>query len=93
MAPKLAAVDTWRSHATVRIGLAVPGRPIGPRSRRTGVRDRTGPGDPPRQARSTFGPHAIGFERFATVSTGTSSAQVRAVIQGKQASVKNPDKG
>jgi hypothetical protein len=47
MAPKLAAMDTWRPHATVRIGLAVPGRPIGPlvaedRSAE-GVRDRTGP--------------------------------------------------
>jgi hypothetical protein len=28
MAPKVAAMDTWRRHATVRIGLAVPGRPI-----------------------------------------------------------------
>jgi hypothetical protein len=37
MAPKLAAVDTWRSHATVRTGLVVPGRPIGPWSRRTGA--------------------------------------------------------
>jgi hypothetical protein len=47
MAPKLAAMDTWRPHATVRIGLAVPGRPIGPWSRRTGapegVRDQTEP--------------------------------------------------
>jgi hypothetical protein len=28
MAPKVAAVDTWWPHATVRIGLAVPGRPM-----------------------------------------------------------------
>jgi hypothetical protein len=46
MAPKVAAMDTWRPHATVRINLAVPGRPI--RSlvaedrSAGGVRDQTG---------------------------------------------------
>ena len=28
MAPKVAAMDTWGPHATVRIGLAVPGRSV-----------------------------------------------------------------
>ena len=37
MAPKMAAMDTWWPQATVRIGLAVPGRPIGPWPRRTGA--------------------------------------------------------
>jgi hypothetical protein len=37
MAPKVAAMDTWRPHATISIGIAVPGRPIGPWSRRTGA--------------------------------------------------------
>jgi hypothetical protein len=41
---------------------------------------------------STFGPHAIGTERFAAVSSGTSFAQVAGSIQGKQALVQNPDK-
>jgi len=33
---------------------------------------------------STFGPHAIGVERFATVSSGPSFAQVAGAILGKQ---------
>jgi hypothetical protein len=41
---------------------------------------------------STFGPHAIGVERFATVSSGPSFAQVAAVILREQARVENPDK-
>jgi hypothetical protein len=47
MAPTVAAMDTGRPHATVGIGLAVPGRRI--RSlvaedrSAAGVRDRTGP--------------------------------------------------
>jgi hypothetical protein len=46
MATKLAAMDTWWPHATLGIGLAVPGRPTGSvvaedRSA-GGVRDRTG---------------------------------------------------
>jgi hypothetical protein len=40
---------------------------------------------------STFGPHAIGTERFATVSSGASFAQVAGGILGKQALVQNPD--
>ena len=40
----------------------------------------------------TFGPHAIGAERFTTAFIDTSSAQLGAVIQGKQARVENPDK-
>jgi hypothetical protein len=31
----------------------------------------------------TFGPHAIGAERFAAVSSGTSFAQVEGVILGE----------
>ena len=47
----------------------------------TAGRDRTRPSHPaPRQAWSTFGPHAIGAERFATVSNGTSFAQVAGAI-------------
>jgi hypothetical protein len=38
------------------------------------------------------GPHAIGTERFATVSSGTSFAQVAGAILGKQARGQNPDK-
>jgi hypothetical protein len=36
---------------------------------------------------STFGPHAIGAERFVAVSSGASFAQVAAAILGKRASV------
>jgi len=47
IAPKVAAVDTWWPHATVRIGLPGPAGRCGLWSRRTGapygVRDRTGP--------------------------------------------------
>jgi hypothetical protein len=41
---------------------------------------------------STFGPHTIGIERFATVSSGASFAQVTGAILGKLARVQNPDK-
>jgi hypothetical protein len=41
---------------------------------------------------STVGPHAIGPERFATVSSGTSLAQVAGAILGKQTEVENPEK-
>jgi hypothetical protein len=34
---------------------------------------------------STFGPHAIGAQRFTTVSYGTSFVQVAGAIQRKQA--------
>jgi hypothetical protein len=44
------------------------------------------------RAWSTFGPHAIGPERFIAVSSGTSLAQVAGAILGKQAQVENPDK-
>ena len=44
------------------------------------------------RAWSTFGPHAIGPERFATVSSGTSFAQVAGAILGKQARAQIPDK-
>jgi hypothetical protein len=41
---------------------------------------------------STFGPHAIGAERFATVSSGRPFAQVAGPILRKQAQGQNPDK-
>ena len=41
---------------------------------------------------STFGPQPIGTERFATVSSGASFAQVAGAILQKQARVQNPDK-
>jgi hypothetical protein len=44
MAPLVAAMDTWRPQATVRIGLAGPGRPIGPWSRRTGAPEASATG-------------------------------------------------
>src|SRR5215218_816724 len=49
---------------------------------------------PPQAGRvwSTFGPHAIGAERFATVSSGTSFAQVVGGILRKRVPVQNPDK-
>jgi hypothetical protein len=37
-------------------------------------------------------PHPIGTQRFATVSSGTSFAQVAGAILQKQARVQNPDK-
>ena len=46
-----------------------------------------------RAAWSTFGPQAIGAERFATVSSGLHSfEQVAGAILGKQARVQNPDR-
>ena len=45
-----------------------------------------------RAAWSTFGPHPIGTQRFATVSSGASFAQVAGAILGKQARVENSDK-
>jgi hypothetical protein len=42
--------------------------------------------------RSTFGPHAIGAERFPTVSSGRSFAQVAGAILRKRALGQNPDK-
>jgi hypothetical protein len=41
---------------------------------------------------STSGPHAIGPERFATVSRGASFAQVAGAIQRERFHAKNPDK-
>jgi hypothetical protein len=41
---------------------------------------------------STFGPHPIGAERFVTVSSGRSFAQVAGAILRKQARGQNPDK-
>jgi hypothetical protein len=44
------------------------------------------------RAWSTFGPHAIGAERFLAASSGTSFAQVAGPILGKRARGLNPDK-
>jgi hypothetical protein len=41
---------------------------------------------------STFGPDAIGAERFATVFSGTSFVQVARAILQERARVQNPDK-
>jgi hypothetical protein len=38
------------------------------------------------------GPHAIGAQRFTTVSCGTSFAQVAGAVQDKQARVENPER-
>jgi hypothetical protein len=48
---------------------------------------------PTRSAWSTFNPHAIGTELFATVSSGASFAQVAGAILRKHARVQNPDSG
>jgi hypothetical protein len=44
MAVGLAGLVRWRSDAGVRIGLAVPGRPIGPWSPRTGAPESSATG-------------------------------------------------
>jgi hypothetical protein len=58
------------------MGLAVPGRLIqyliAEDRSADGVRDRTRPGTSWSPVWSTFGPHAIGTKRFATVASGTS---------------------
>jgi len=43
------------------------------------------------EGRSAFGPHAIGTERFTTVTSGASWCRSQ-VDPGKQAWVANPDK-
>jgi hypothetical protein len=55
----------------------VPGRPIGPWSRRTGA-----------PKASAFGPHCIGIERFPAVTNGTSFVQVAGRSWGEQARVR-----
>jgi hypothetical protein len=47
---------------------------------------------PPRRAWSTLGPHPIGTERYAAVTSGTAFAQVVVVTLGRQDRVQNPDK-
>jgi hypothetical protein len=44
------------------------------------------------RGRSTFGPHPTGTQRFATVSSGRSFAQVAGAILRKQVPGQNPDK-
>jgi hypothetical protein len=70
MAPKLAAMDTWRPHATVRIGLAVPGRPIGPWSRRTGAPQTSATGRDRTTYWSALGPHEVGNPGFSAGTSG-----------------------
>jgi hypothetical protein len=77
--------------AIVMAGLACRGQPAG-----VSLASQGPPGRaplPPRAGRawSTFGPHAIGAERFITVSSGTSSALVSHSILRKQSRVENPD--
>jgi hypothetical protein len=56
------------------------------------VRDQTRPENRCSELWSTFGPHAIGSERFATVSSGASFAQVAGAILRKRVRVQIPDK-
>ena len=63
------------------------GLPCQPRSAR---RSAAAPGSG--RAWSTFGPHAIGAERFATVASGTSFAQVAGAILRKQSRVEISEK-
>ena len=48
--------------------------------------------EPKHSTWSTFGPHTIGAERFAAVSSGKSFAQVAGAILRKQVPGQNPDK-
>jgi hypothetical protein len=66
MAPKLAAMDTWWPHATVGIGLAVPGRPIGLWSWRTGAPEASATG----RDRTPTGP------RWVRMRSGTPSSRL-----------------
>jgi len=77
--------------AIAQAGLACRGSrrglPCQPRSaRRSAAAPASG------RAWSTFGPHAIGAERFLAVASGTSFAQVADAILRKQTRVQNPDK-
>jgi hypothetical protein len=54
-----------------------------------GVRAAAPASDP---AWSSFGPHALGTERFPTVTSGTSFAQVTGAILREHARAQNPDK-
>jgi hypothetical protein len=44
------------------------------------------------QARSTFGPHAIGTERSVTVASGPTVPQIASAILQRLTLVQNPDK-
>ena len=101
MAPKVAAMDTWRPHATVRIDRHCRAWPADrslvaeDRSDR-GVRDHTGPGNP---TGTELGPRLVhtpsessGSQRSPVVSSGRSFAQVAGAILRKQAQGQNPDK-
>jgi hypothetical protein len=68
--------------------IALSGWPIQPWSQRTGASMkvesvRNWATMPPHQAWSTLGPHPIGTERYAAVTSGTAFAQVVVVILGK----------
>ena len=58
----------------------------------TKARDLTRPGTPWSPYLSTFGPHAIGTERFLAVSSGASFAQDADGTLRKEAVMQNPDK-
>ena len=93
MAPKLAAMDTWRPHATVRIGLAVPGRPIGPWSRRTGApkASATGRDRPPMLTRLLTGRAATPRdERVQGWDDASASAQLEGVVEARKEPASTP---
>jgi hypothetical protein len=79
--------------AIAQAGLACRGQPAGVYLASQGSATRGAP-LPPRAGRpwSTFGPHAIGAERFVAVSSGGSFAQVAGPILGKWSPGLNPDK-
>src|SRR5215218_10904596 len=81
-----APLITWRL-VEVLIGASRQGLPCRARTAKRSASARAA-----WRGRSTFGPHAIGTQRFATVSSGRSFAQVAGAILRKQARGQNPDK-
>jgi hypothetical protein len=78
--------------AIAQAGLACRGQPAGVYLASQGP--PSGALLPPRAGRawSMFGRHPMRADRFATVSSGTSFAQLADAILGKRAWVENPDK-
>ena len=82
------------------IGVAVPGRPIGPWSRRTGAPEASATGwDRATLLRARLGPRLVhtpsepsSSQRSPVVSSARSFAQVAGAILQKQTPVQNPDK-
>jgi hypothetical protein len=74
--------------------IALSGWPIQPWSQRTGASMRSrayGTGPPCLRARlGPLGPHPIGTERYAAVTSGTSFAQVVGVILGNRTGCRTP---